>query len=135
MNILHNKTFSRRVFIIIASKLFIFTVLAIRLLYLQIIRGKHFKILAENNRSKIDIIVANRGLIIDRNDNPMVINKPTTKVYFNPQNIKDYNVKINIIKQFYTLLNIDEIKLKHYLAKGSKLIKKILNKNFYYINI
>jgi penicillin-binding protein 2 len=45
----------------------VFSVLLVRLFYLQVLRHDHYHTLAENNRISIVPIIPNRGLILDRN--------------------------------------------------------------------
>lgn len=54
--------------------LFILGILFSRALYLQVIRGGHYRGLAEGNRIRTEIITANRGLIYDRFGNLLVRN-------------------------------------------------------------
>lgn len=49
-------------------------ILLLRASYLQIVRGSHYRDIAEGNRIRTDIITANRGLIYDRFGNLLVRN-------------------------------------------------------------
>ena len=60
--------------------LFLFSMLIIRLWYLQILQGERFRILSENNRWKTVFIPPPRGLIYDRNGEVLVRNKPAFNV-------------------------------------------------------
>lgn len=66
----------------------IFTVLVCRLGYLQVLRGEHYLLLADNNRIKILPIKASRGIFYDRNGIPLVTERPSFNVevdtYFHP---------------------------------------------------
>lgn len=63
----------------IFTLLLIVSILALRLFYLQIIRSDYYKTLSEQNRTKTKIIAAPRGVILDRNGNPLVGNYPSFK--------------------------------------------------------
>ena len=54
-----------------------FFVLAIRLIYLQIIEGEEYRRLSENNCIRLQSIDAPRGLIFDRNRTLLVDNRPS----------------------------------------------------------
>ncbi|MBA4366270.1 MAG: penicillin-binding protein 2 [Desulfobacterium sp.] len=54
-----------------------FTILMIRLFYLQIIEGEEYRRLSENNCIRLQSIDAPRGLIFDRNRNLLVDNSPS----------------------------------------------------------
>ncbi len=47
-----------------------------RLFYLQVIASNYYKTLADQNRTRTEIIHAPRGIILDRNSNPLVYNIP-----------------------------------------------------------
>ena len=53
------------------------TVLLMRLVYLQIIKGEEYRRLSENNCIRLESIKASRGLIYDRNGKLLVDNRPS----------------------------------------------------------
>jgi penicillin-binding protein 2 len=57
--------------------IFIFAIFLFKLWDLQIIRGREYKEIAEQNRLRIVAIPAPRGLIYDRNNRPLVKNIPS----------------------------------------------------------
>ncbi|MBU8850035.1 MAG: penicillin-binding protein 2 [Desulfobacterales bacterium] len=57
--------------------LFVFAVLFFRLIYLQIIKGKEYRVLSEKNAVRLKSIKASRGLVFDRNKRLMVDNRPS----------------------------------------------------------
>ena len=54
-----------------------FILLFVRLLYLQIVKGREFRRLSENNSIRLQIIDAPRGQIFDRNGKLLVDNRPS----------------------------------------------------------
>lgn len=50
--------------------------LLLRVLYLQIFQGSYYRILSDANRTRTKIIHAPRGIILDRNNVPLVLNIP-----------------------------------------------------------
>jgi penicillin-binding protein 2 len=57
--------------------IFAFSVLFLRFIYLQIIKGDEFRILSEKNAVRLTGIKAPRGLILDRNRKLLVDNRPS----------------------------------------------------------
>jgi len=57
--------------------IFAFSVLFLRFVYLQIIKGDEFRILSEKNAVRLTGIKAPRGLILDRNKKLLVDNRPS----------------------------------------------------------
>jgi penicillin-binding protein 2 len=75
------KPISRRAIILLTSIfLIVGCVFMFRVWNLQIISGAQYKVKSENNRLKTETIFANRGMILDRNNNPLAWND------LNPQN-------------------------------------------------
>ncbi|MDC0358547.1 penicillin-binding protein 2 [Oligoflexia bacterium] len=72
-----------------------FFFLAVRLWYLQIYQGDHFRILSENNRRKIVFIPPPRGLIKDRNGKVVVKNRPALNIEFVKADSPDPEATIN----------------------------------------
>lgn len=62
-----------------------------RLWYLQIYRGDEYAKLAENNRIRIQEIIAPRGDILDRTGQPIIINRPRFNVVWNREDTPDQN--------------------------------------------
>jgi penicillin-binding protein 2 len=57
--------------------IFAFSILFLRFIYLQIIKGDEFRILSEKNAVRLTGIKAPRGLILDRNRKLLVDNRPS----------------------------------------------------------
>jgi penicillin-binding protein 2 len=93
----------------------LFLVLVIRLWQLQILQGKEFRKLSEENRLRIIKVAAPRGIIFDRNGTPLVRNTPYFSVSLNPQNFDDTDVKA-----LAALLRVDPAQLEKKIrtAKG-----------------
>jgi penicillin-binding protein 2 len=57
----------RRFLWCVVAVLAVFGVLGLRLLYLQVLEGSRYRYLSENNRIRIERVLAPRGMILDRN--------------------------------------------------------------------
>ena len=64
----------RRVFIAASIIVFVFVVIVFRLWYLQVVKGREYREIADRNRLRIIKVPAPRGIIYDRNGNPLVKN-------------------------------------------------------------
>ncbi|MBI4697576.1 MAG: hypothetical protein HY758_01305 [Nitrospirae bacterium] len=62
----------RRILIGAYIAIFIFSIFALRLWYLQIIKGGEYKKIAERNRLRVIETPAPRGIIYDRNGDTLV---------------------------------------------------------------
>ena len=67
----------------------VFTLLLLRLWTFQIIRGEHYRNLSENNRFRLEDVIAPRGMIFDRQGRILVDNRPTFNLAIVPEDVKD----------------------------------------------
>src|SRR5512134_4205953 len=70
------RLFGRR--IIAATLLIVLLVAALfaRLYFLQVVRHQYFSDLSQGNRIRIEPVPPSRGLILDRNGEPLALNRP-----------------------------------------------------------
>ncbi len=103
--------------------IFIFGVLAIlfgKTAYLQIIRGAHFREMAEGNRIRTIYAAAERGIIYDRNLKVLVKNVPTFSLYLIPTDFpKDDKEKIGAIENLAEVIKIPPKEIEEKLGATS----------------
>ena len=83
--------FNQRLVGVLVVVLLAFTVLSIRLLYLQLFEGKELRRLSEINSIRLQDIDAPRGLVYDRNGTTVVDNRPAFNVYIILKDAKPLN--------------------------------------------
>lgn len=105
---------------LIASSLcvfFVFSLLFLRLVYLQVIKGEDYRLKSEKNAVRLKSIKSSRGLIFDRNKTLLVDNRPS------------FNLKITIedtpnvdqtLKRVSSLINEDMGTFKKIISKAGK---------------
>jgi len=101
--------------------LIVFLIILSRLWFLQIIKGKKYAYLAENNRIEIESIVPPRGIIYDRNGVTLATNRPCFCLLLYPQKLPRHQPKV--LKQYANLLAPI---LKKTPAEVEKLLKNSL---------
>lgn len=98
----------------------IFTVLAVRLLFLQVVKGDTFKRMAEENRIRAINITAPRGKIYDRNQELLINNRLAMTLTIIPKSFKN---KL-LVKRLSKLLNMPAREInKQILSKRSNPLK------------
>lgn len=80
---------SRRVGIILLGVMLAFTLLILRLFWVQVVLGGQLRQEAEEIRNRDILLQPNRGNIYDRNHNPLVTSIPAYSIYANPDQIND----------------------------------------------
>ncbi|MFH0852882.1 MAG: penicillin-binding protein 2 [bacterium] len=101
--------------------LFIFTVLLIRSFSLQIVQGAERLDQSENNRIKIELVPAMRGIITDRAGQPLVKNIPNFILFIVPDDLPkdDFTNKL-LINDLANQLEIDNKIIFDELSKHSQ---------------
>lgn len=94
---------------------FIFGLLCLRLWYLQIIGGAHYRKLSENNRIRIQKITAPRGLILDVRGSVLAGNRPSFDICLVPQDTSQPEV---VLERLADLLDSDLSQLKKVVARS-----------------
>jgi penicillin-binding protein 2 len=70
------RLFAGRLLAAVVVILLLVTALAARLYYLQVVRHDYFSELSQGNRIRIEPLPPSRGLILDRNGEPLALNRP-----------------------------------------------------------
>lgn len=118
-------------------------ILAYRLSYLQVVLGAEHRYLAEGNRVRRQVVIAPRGIIVDRKGNNLVINEPGYQLDLIPADLPRVKsdrdqvinqlaqdtgvIKEDILKQI-TLVglgSIDAVEIKTNLEREEALLYKM----------
>lgn len=91
------RDFSRRAFVIGGVQTVLFTVLAGRLAYLQVIEQEKFKTLSDKNRISMRLVPAGRGEIMDRFGVPLAINTQNFRAYIVAEQADDVEKTLDLL--------------------------------------
>lgn len=80
--------------------LFVFALLFLRLVYLQIIKGEEYRLLSEKNAVRLKSIQSSRGLIFDRNQKLLVDNRPSFNLKIVLEDAGDVKETVEKLAQF-----------------------------------
>ena len=86
----------------------VFGLLVLRLYYLQVHRGEHFRLLAEENRISLVRLRAPRGMITDRYGNVLVTSRPSFSISLDLNNAGDLK---GTLDHLATVLRLDRAEL------------------------
>ncbi len=92
----------------------IVAVLVIQFWNLQVVRARHFRQLAENNRSRLVTLAAPRGALLDRAGHVLVGNRPAFNVVLTAERMEDLD---RIIPRLARTLDIGEAILRERFAR------------------
>jgi penicillin-binding protein 2 len=88
------RVFAQRLPLFTALVALVFGLLVMRLYYLQIVRGRYFSRLAEENRISLIRVRAPRGIVFDRHGNVLVTNRPSFSVSLDLDAVRDLDATV-----------------------------------------
>jgi len=101
-------------------KIFIILIVSIligKIFYLQIAQGEKYKEWSETNRIRQIPIIAERGIIFDRNQKPLVENIPDFYLAINPNDLpKDLSEKMDIIQEISKIIDVPPENIEEQLS-------------------
>jgi penicillin-binding protein 2 len=106
------RRFRGRVVVASAVVLACFGLLALRLIYLQVIKHEHYLEQAENNRTAVVPIVPNRGLITDRNGVVLATNYSAYTLEITPSKVRGLEETIDALAQVVEITPRDRRRFK-----------------------
>ena len=112
-----NKTITRRMFILSAAKIILFTGIVGRLFSLQISETSKYKFLSDKNRLREWKIPAQRGNISDYFDNTIAENQQVYQLHVVPEQVENFNYLILRLKR---IINLNNQAIKSIYKKKSK---------------
>jgi len=127
------EAFNRRLRIVTLCVIAVFSVLVLRLWFLQILNGPSYRVQSENNRIHLQDIPPFRGMIFDRSGDLLVDNRPSYNLYVIPEDIQDQK---QLLKSLKMLIGLDPESTQSKLGKDTHkypfkpvLIMKNLSRN------
>jgi penicillin-binding protein 2 len=81
---------------------------------LQVVRARHFRDLAENNRSRLVTLAAPRGALVDRKGQLLVGNRPSFNVVLMPEHAENID---RVVSRLAAALGIGEAQIRERLAR------------------
>ena len=88
--------------------------LVIQFWNLQVIRARHFRDLAENNRSRLVTLAAPRGALLDREGHVLVGNRPSFNLVLVPEHAVDLD---RVVARLSSTLGMGEATIRERLAR------------------
>ncbi|MDH3335264.1 MAG: penicillin-binding transpeptidase domain-containing protein, partial [Rhodospirillaceae bacterium] len=98
-----HKLFSRRAAMLGGGKALLFSVLAGRMYYLQVVESSRYKTLAEENRINFRLLAPPRGRIVDRFGRAMADNQQNYRAVVIPEQASDLAVTLGLLSKIIPL--------------------------------
>lgn len=91
------KLFNRRMALLAGGKLAVFSLLAGRMYYLQVLESERYRTLADDNRISLRLLPPPRGRIVDRFGEPLAVNERNFRVLVTPEQTDDLEATLDAI--------------------------------------
>ena len=91
--------------------------------HLQVVRGRYFKTLAENNRSRVVPIAAPLGPLLDRRGRILVENRPSFNIVVRPEHVEDLD---DLVRRLSALLRVGEAQIRERLAERASPFRPVV---------
>ncbi len=95
-----------RLWFVQSAVLVMLALLGVRLYYLQLVRGKHYAEIAQDQRIRKLPIIAPRGVIFDRDGHPLVDSRPIYNVILSREDLRGQNLS-SLVSPFADALGLD----------------------------
>ena len=103
-----------RLAVVQGTTVLLVAVLLLQFWNLQVLRARHFRDLAENNRSRVVKVAAPRGMLLDREGQLLVGNRPSFNIVLTPEDAEDLD---GVVTRIARTLGMGEARLRERLAR------------------
>jgi penicillin-binding protein 2 len=99
------KLFNRRTALLLGGQVGLFSVLAGRMYYLQVIESEKYKVLADENRISLRLLAPRRGRVLARDGEVLAVNQLNYRVVVTPEQTGSVPATLDVISN---ILNLSE---------------------------
>ncbi|MDH3235760.1 MAG: penicillin-binding protein 2 [Alphaproteobacteria bacterium] len=117
-----HRLFSRRATILVGGQALMFAVLTWRLYDLQIVRGKRFKTLAEENRISLRLTIPPRGLIVDRTGREIASNQQEFRAVIVAERIKNIRHTLDVLANIIQFDRIERARILKEIRRRPRFV-------------
>ncbi len=123
------ETFTRRAAILALGTTGIFTGLAARMYYLQVVESTQYKMLAEENRVNRRLLTPLRGRILDRFGVDLAANRQNLRVVLVPEQTKDIDATLDALTKIVVVPESYRRRVKRAAARQARFIPVTVMEN------
>ena len=120
---------TRRAAILGLGGLGVFGVLASRLYYLQVSQAENYKVLSDKNRFNFNVIIPERGRILDRFGEPLATNKQDFRLVIVPERIKNIDTTLDKISKILPLSVSTRKRIKRDIREHAKFVPILIDEH------
>ena len=122
-------SFSRRSALLFGGQITLFSALAARMYYLQVVEADKYRMLAEDNRINFKLLAPRRGRIVDRFGIPMAVNQQNYRVLLTPENTKDIEKTLDTLAEIIPINDKERQKILRDIKRRRRFLPMIVREN------
>lgn len=107
----------------------VFGVLASRLFYLQVSQAENYKVLSDKNRFNFNVIIPERGRILDRFGEPLATNKQDFRLVIVPERIENIDNTLDKISKVLPLSLATRKRIKKDIREHAKFVPILIDEH------
>ena len=123
------KTFSRRAAILGVGQMAVFTALAARMYYLQVLRTDEYQMLAEENRVNMRLLPPLRGEIVDRFGQMLASNRQNFRALLIPEQTPDIEETLDKLARIVDLTDFQRKKIMRDAKRSARFLPLTVAEN------
>lgn len=123
------RLFSRRAILIGGAQVGLFTLLASRVYYLDVIEGEKYRTLAEENRVNLRLLAPPRGQILDRTGASLALNQQNFRVVMLPEQVEDVDQLLDKIGSYIEVNDADRKRIARDMRTADNLNAIVVKDN------
>ena len=124
-----SKTFSRRTILLGGGQFLMFSALAGRMYYLQVLESDRYAMLADENRISLRLLPPPRGRILDRYGVPLAVNQLNYRVVIVPEEVTDLESILNALSNLIPLSERDRRRVRREIGRKRKFLPVTVRDN------
>jgi len=113
---------TRRTAMLGAGGIGVFSILASRLYYLQVVKAEDYRVLSDDNRFNFNITIPSRGRILDRYGESLAINSQDYRVVLIPERVKDIEATLKRVSDILPLQDKTLKRIKKDIREHAKFV-------------
>lgn len=123
------RIFSRRTAMLLGGQVGLFTMLAGRMYYLQVIESEKYKVLSDENRINVRLVAPPRGRILDRHGQVLAVNQLNYRVVVIPEQTGSVAATLDVISNILNLTEGERRRILREVARKRRFLPITIRDN------
>jgi len=124
-----HRIFGRRAVILTGGKALLLSALVGRMCYLQVLERERYATLAEENRINLRLLPPPRGRVVDRNGEPLAVNRQNYQVVLVPEQSRDIEETLTALKRIIEISDGTRRRILREVGRKRKFVPVTVSDN------